>query len=136
MRKDMSAVEKKVRSLVRLANVMDSQFKIPGTSIRAGLDAVIGIIPGIGDTAGLVVSSWIVFQSARLGARKRVLLSMAFNVFMDWLIGLIPLIGDIFDIGWKGNLGNVSLVRREFPHENGSSENGIQANDSDRAPMV
>ena len=125
-----------LKRLERFSRFTDSSVGIPFTKFKFGIEALIGIIPGIGDTAGLVVSSWIVFQSARLGARKRVLLSMAFNVFMDWLIGLIPLIGDIFDIGWKGNLGNVSLVRREFPHENGSSENGIQANDSDRAPMV
>ena len=95
---------------------MDSQFKLPGTQIRLGLDSLIGLVPGIGDTASLGVSFWFVWHVMQIGVRKRIIARMLFNIFIDWLIGLVPLIGDIFDVGWKGNLRNAALLREQFPH--------------------
>ncbi|WP_418152401.1 DUF4112 domain-containing protein [Litorimonas sp. RW-G-Af-16] len=94
-----------------LAQTMDAQYKIPFLPIPIGLDAIIGFIPGIGDTITLGVAGYIVLRAQRLGIRKRHLAKMGFNIGIDWLIGLIPIIGDLFDIGWRGNLRNAEIVR-------------------------
>lgn len=106
--------EKRLNHIDGLARLMDSQFTVPGTQIKLGLDALIGLIPGIGDTISLGISGYIVAHAHSLGAPKRLLARMGFNIFMDWLIGLVPLIGDIFDVGWKANNRNASLLRRHF----------------------
>ncbi len=105
--------EQTVEHVENLARLLDSQFGIPGTKIRLGLDTIIGLVPGIGDTISLGIASYIVLQSARIGVRKRTLLQMTFNIALDWLIGLVPLIGDIFDVGWKSNLRNAALLRKD-----------------------
>ena len=97
--------------LERLANLMDSQFGVPGTNIRIGLDSLMGLIPGIGDTAALGVSSYIILQARRAGASHWLMTRMGWNVFIDWLIGLIPLVGDLFDVGFKANRKNVELLK-------------------------
>lgn len=107
-------IEERISALEDIADLMDAKFTIPATSIGVGLDSIIGLIPGIGDTVSLGVSGWVVYQSYKLGVRKRTLTRMAFNIFVDWLIGLLPLIGDIFDIGWKANIRNVRLLRRSL----------------------
>ena len=102
------------RRLDRLAWLMDNSIPIPGLNYRIGLDGIIGLIPGLGDTLGAVVSSYILSEAARLGAPKSVLLKMAFNIVLDALLGAIPILGDIFDLTWKANLRNVNLLRDYF----------------------
>lgn len=109
---EVQDIEAKVKAIEDLAQLMDSQFKIPGTPLRLGLDTIIGLIPGIGDTAGLAIAGYIVFQSMRLGVSWTIVIQMVLNIFIDWLIGLIPIIGDIFDWGWKGNNKNAAILRR------------------------
>ncbi|MEP3889927.1 MAG: DUF4112 domain-containing protein [Hellea sp.] len=104
-------VEKRVVHIESLAKMMDSQFAIPGTQLHLGIDTLIGLIPGIGDTISLGIAGYIVFHAKRLGARKRTLSRMVYNIFIDWLIGLVPIIGDFFDMGWKGNNKNAALLR-------------------------
>ncbi|MEL6688067.1 MAG: DUF4112 domain-containing protein [Pseudomonadota bacterium] len=96
----------------RLAQTMDAAFYIPGTEIPLGVDTLVGLIPGIGDTLSLAIASYIASHGIGLKAKKRHMAIMGGNIFLDWLIGLIPLIGDLFDIGWKGNLRNAALLRR------------------------
>ena len=107
-------MEKKVQAqldqLSRLADLMDSRFKIPGLPVRLGIDTIIGLLPGIGDTAGLGVSAYIITQAMRLGVNKPIIRRMMFNVGIDWLIGLVPLLGDLFDMGWQANNRNVKLL--------------------------
>lgn len=109
--------EASVARIEKLATLMDSQFRLPGTPINLGLDTIIGLIPGIGDTAGLIVSGYIISQGLRLGLPKRHLPTMSFNIFMDWLIGLVPIIGDIFDAGWKANNRNAAIIRQYWETE-------------------
>ena len=104
-------VEDRVAHVESLAKIMDSQFSIPGTQLQLGLDTLVGLIPGIGDTVSLGIASYIVFHAHHLGARKRTLSRMLYNIFIDWLIGLVPIIGDFFDMGWKGNNKNAALLR-------------------------
>ncbi|CAM3743613.1 DUF4112 domain-containing protein [Litorimonas haliclonae] len=121
--------EKIVQHIESLAALMDSQFKLPGTSINLGLDSIVGLIPGVGDTASLGVSGYIFMQAARLNPPKRKMFRMGFNIFLDWLIGLIPIIGDIFDVGWKANNRNAKMMR-EF-HDKRKRSKPINVSPSD-----
>lgn len=96
--------------LSRLAWLMDSSFRIPGTQIRFGLDGLIGLIPGIGDALGAIISSHILTQAAHLGVPKPILLKMAFNIGFDAVLGIIPVLGDVSDFVWKANQRNVKLL--------------------------
>lgn len=100
--------------LRRLATRMDTQFRLPGTGIRFGWDAVLGLVPGVGDTLALLPSAYIMQQSHRLGAPKPLLARMALNTGIDLVIGSVPLVGDIFDIGWKSKIRNVDLLERHL----------------------
>jgi len=100
--------------LKKLAVTMDAKFKIPGVPLPIGLDSIVGLIPGIGDTISLAVAGYIVVGAARLGADSAVLFRMVLNIFIDWLIGLIPIIGDLFDIGWQGNMRNMRLLETKL----------------------
>ena len=102
---------KKAAFLDRLAHWLDDCFAIPGTNIRFGVEGLVGLVPGIGDTATLLVSLYLVVEARRLGAPKRMIARMLINVFLDWLIGLIPLVGDIFDIAYKANRRNIALLK-------------------------
>lgn len=96
----------------RLARLLDAAVRIPGTDVRFGLDAVLGLIPGGGDVAGAVLSAWIVLTAARLGAPLPVLLRMTGNLALDVVLGAVPVVGDLVDVGWKANLRNVALLER------------------------
>ena len=99
----------RARTLTRL---LDSAARVPGTSFRFGLDPVLGLIPGLGDVAGAVLSGYVVILASRLGAPKSVIVRMLGNVAIDTVGGTIPLIGDIFDAGWKSNSRNLALLER------------------------
>lgn len=101
---------RQVERLKTMTRVLDSAFHIPGTRFRFGLDALIGLVPGIGDAIGAVFSTVIVFQAARLGASKSTLARMMANVALDTIVGEIPLLGDMFDAGWKANTKNLALL--------------------------
>jgi hypothetical protein len=98
--------------LDRLSRLLDTAFVIPGTNIRMGIDPLLGLIPGIGDLAGLFLSSYIILQAAKLGAPRRSLMMMVFNILLETVIGAIPVVGDMFDIYFKANRRNVALLRR------------------------
>ncbi len=98
-----------MRKLRGLAYLLDNSIPLPG-GFRVGLDAIIGLVPGIGDTAGAVLSAYILTQAARLGAPRPVLLRMAANVGIETVVGAIPFLGDLFDAGWKANARNVALL--------------------------
>lgn len=97
--------------LDRYATLMDARFRVPGTRIRFGLDPVIGLLPGIGDALGLALSLYVVVEAIRLGVSKRVLFRMLGNVGLEALVGVVPVLGDVFDIGFKANLRNAALLR-------------------------
>lgn len=97
-----------------LARFLDEAVRIPGTGVRVGLDAIIGLVPGVGDVAGAALSGYVVLAAARLGAPPSVLLVMLFNVAVDAGIGSIPAIGDLFDVVWKANMRNAALLDRHL----------------------
>jgi hypothetical protein len=100
------------RSLDQLSLWMDGLFRIPGTGWRVGLDAIVGLIPGVGDLATTAVSLYILAAGVRYRVPKVTLLRMATNIGVDYLLGSIPVVGDVFDAAWKSNQMNVELLRR------------------------
>jgi hypothetical protein len=93
-----------------LANVMDRAVTIPGTRVSFGLDALLGLIPGVGDAVGSLIGSYIILVAHRLGAPTSVLLRMVLNQGIDAVIGLIPFVGDLLDLGFKSNVKNARLL--------------------------
>jgi hypothetical protein len=100
------------RSLDQLSFWMDGLFRIPGTGWRVGLDAIVGLIPGVGDVATTAVSLYILAAGVRYRVPKVTLLRMGANIAVDYLLGSIPVVGDLFDAAWKSNQMNVELLRR------------------------
>lgn len=94
----------------KLAEWLDSRFTIPGTNIRFGLDPIISLIPGAGDWLAGMISSYFILQGVRADLPPVVLWRMGFNVLIDISIGSIPLLGDLFDVGWKANIRNAELL--------------------------
>lgn len=95
-----------------VARALDSAIGIPGTKFRVGLDPLLGLVPGLGDVAGAALSGYIVLTGIRLGVSRTVVLRMLANVGMDTVAGSVPLLGDLFDAGWKANNRNVALIER------------------------
>lgn len=103
-----------MKNLARLAKLMDSQFTIPGTNIKFGLDALIGLVPGVGDFATFLISGMMLSVLAKNGASGFVLARMTFNILLDALVGSIPILGDLFDVGFKANERNLKLMREHY----------------------
>src|SRR5678816_3369584 len=99
------------KSLDDLARYLDGLFRIPGTNWRFGLDALIGLVPNVGDTLTSFASLYILLAGARYGVPKITLLRMAFNIGLDYFVGSIPVVGDAFDFVWKANQQNMELIR-------------------------
>ncbi|HUS10457.1 MAG TPA: DUF4112 domain-containing protein [Pyrinomonadaceae bacterium] len=96
----------------RLSWLMDDLIRIPGLGWRFGLDALVGLIPGFGDTASSLASFYILASAVRYGVPKVTILRMGMNVGIDYLVGSLPLVGDLFDAWWKSNHMNVELLRK------------------------
>ncbi len=99
------------QSLDQLSRWMDGLFRIPGTGWRFGLDALVGLIPGVGDTAAALASFYILAAGVRYRVPKVTLLRMGLNIGLDYVFGSIPVVGDLFDVAWKSNQRNVDLLR-------------------------
>ena len=97
--------------LDRLATLLDNSIRIPGTRIRVGLDGLIGLVPGIGDSLMLLISLYVVLRARMLGAPMSIILQMLVNVALDFVVGSVPVLGDIFDIAFKANIRNIDLLR-------------------------
>ena len=93
-----------------LAKMLDAAIRIPGTGRTIGLDPILGLMPGLGDLAGAALSGYIVLTAARLGAPKAVLGKMLLNLGADTLVGSVPLLGDLFDVGFRANIRNSELL--------------------------
>src|SRR5262245_33765291 len=102
-----------------LARLMDTAFVLPGTSIRFGLDALIGLVPGIGDTITTVISLYIVNEARALGAPPWLVARMLANVALDGLVGAVPLVGDAFDVAFRANRRNMALLLDHLERERG-----------------
>lgn len=107
--------EKLPRDLValrRFAFFMDEAFTIPGTRFKVGLDAVLGLIPGIGDVIGAVMSTWIVVGALRHRVPFRIIARMILNIGVDLIFGAVPVAGDVFDFLYEENVKNMRLLEK------------------------
>lgn len=105
-----SVSRENLEKLQKLSDLMDKAFIIPGTNIRFGFDSIVGLIPVIGDTLTAGVSGYIYSFAKPAGVPWHKRMRMLWNIFVDWLIGLIPFFGDIFDVGFKANSKNVDII--------------------------
>lgn len=104
-----------LRNAERLARLLDSQFRLPGTNWRFGLDGLVGLFaPGAGDTITAALGLYIIVTAHRLGAPATIILRMLINLAVDWLVGSIPILGDIFDFAFKAHRRNLALLRRHL----------------------
>lgn len=95
-----------------LAKVLDSAVRIPGTNVVMGVDAVLGLVPVVGDAISGAIASYIIWEARRLGAPRWLITRMAVNTALDTAVGSIPVFGDMFDVAYKSNLKNVALLKR------------------------
>ncbi|MDP9349795.1 MAG: DUF4112 domain-containing protein [Gemmatimonadota bacterium] len=93
----------------RLAHLLDDSIPIPGVG-RIGLDPLIGLIPGVGDAAGALLSAYLIVEAGRIGVPRSLLVRMGTNVAVETVVGAIPFLGDLFDAGWKANSRNARLL--------------------------
>ena len=95
-----------------LAKILDEAFTIPGTRRKIGLDAVLGLIPGIGDLGSAAIGAYIILIASRAGVPAVVLWRMVLNQAIDAVFGFVPLVGDLFDVAFKSNMKNAALLER------------------------
>jgi len=104
--------EEKLLRLKLLSERLDNSIKIPGTNQKIGIDAIIGIIPILGDFIGAIFSTYILYSGIKMGVSSKIVKKMAANIAIEFIIGSIPIIGDIFDALWKANKRNVELIEK------------------------
>ena len=100
--------------LDRLARVFDTAFVVPGTKIRFGIEAVMRLVPGIGDAAASALSGYLLYEAHRLGVPPRIFARMLLNVATEGTAGAVPFLGDAFDVAFRANRRNVALLRDHF----------------------
>lgn len=105
---------KGLREAEFLAKLLDSQFRVPGTNFRFGLDAIFGLIPVAGDLSTFAISGYMLLILARNGASGFLLARMILNIVIDAVIGMIPFLGDLFDITFKANMRNLRLMQEHY----------------------
>ncbi|HJU64273.1 MAG TPA: DUF4112 domain-containing protein [Gemmatimonadaceae bacterium] len=102
------------RATRALTRLLDEAIPIPGTGMRVGLDPILGLVPGLGDVVGGALSGYVIILASRHGAPPAVLARMLGNVVLDSAVGAVPLLGDLFDFGWKANTRNLALLERHL----------------------
>ena len=105
------------RGSMRWPTLLDTAFLVPGTNIRFGIDAMIGLVPGIGDAVTTLMSLYIVREARELGAPRHLIARMLVNVALDGVVGAVPLLGDAFDVMWRANRRNMALLRKHIALE-------------------
>ena len=111
-------LEEKLTRLRQLSENLDESFTIPGTNIKFGIDALIGLVPGGGDLIGSLFSLYLLRTAMRMKLPKSAILSIMFNIIIDTTIGIIPIAGDIFDVFWKSNKRNMRIIEKNLVKSN------------------
>lgn len=111
---DRQKVEAALNRLDRLARLLDTRYRVPGIGIRFGWDGLIGLIPIAGDVVGGLLSLYFIYEAWRIQAPKPLLIKMGGNVAIELAGGMLPVMGDLFDIYWKSNRKNVVLLREHL----------------------
>jgi hypothetical protein len=106
-----------LQRLDELATLLDVAFQIPATNIRFGIEAILRLVPGVGDMAASALSCWVLVEAHRLGVPRTLMIRMIGNVVVEGIAGAVPVAGDLFDVGWRANRRNVRLLREYFERE-------------------
>src|SRR5215813_6777109 len=106
-----------VERLDRLATLLDTALVIPGTNIRFGADAVVGLVPGIGDVVTTLLSAYIVYEASRLGAPAHLIARMVANVAFDSVVTAVPVAGNVADVFFRANRRNMRILREWLERE-------------------
>jgi hypothetical protein len=107
--RDPASVRRRLEAMERL---LERAFAIPGTNMRVGLDAIVGLVPVVGDLITTAMGAWLIWEARNLGMSKFQLARMAANVGVDTLIGAVPLVGDLFDFAFRSNSRNLRILKR------------------------
>ena len=110
-REEMDAAYARVEALAR---VMDSIVAIPGTNVRIGVDALLGLVPVVGDVVSQAISSYIIWEARRMGVSRWTMARMVGNSLVDLAVGAVPLVGDAFDVAFRANLKNLALLKADL----------------------
>lgn len=105
------AIEASVSRIEAVAHLMDDLFEIPGTNVRVGLDAIIGLVPVVGDLISQAISSYIIWEARQLGVSRFTMGRMIANSAVDTVVGIIPFAGDAFDVAFRANRKNLALLK-------------------------
>jgi hypothetical protein len=111
---DASARRAALDRLDLLATLFDTALVVPGTNIRFGVEALLRLIPGIGDAAASALSLYLLYEASRLGVPRLLLARMLLNVALEGAVGAVPIAGDAFDVFFRANRRNIALLRRHF----------------------
>jgi hypothetical protein len=113
------ATQEQLAELASLADLLDSRYRIPGTRLRYGIDAILGLVPGIGDTLAALPALYLVWRARQLGVPKSLVLRMVINVLFDTVLGSVPIAGNVFDLFFKASRRNLALLRRHIERSGG-----------------
>ena len=116
-RLERETIDAAMARVTAVARVMDALFVIPGTSIRLGFDAILGLVPVVGDLLAQAISTYIIWEAHQLGVGKFTLMRMFGNTLVDTLIGSIPIAGDAFDVAFRANMKNLRLLQRHLERQ-------------------
>ena len=123
-RNELQKIQPVDKSLDRLGWLMDDLIRIPVLGWRFGLDAIIGLIPAFGDTTTSLVSFYVLVSAVRYRVPKVTLLRMGLNIAIDYAVGSLPIVGDLFDAWWKSNQMNIELLKQRAGVSPGEAEKG------------
>jgi hypothetical protein len=108
-----------------VSHLMDSAFTLPGTNTRVGLDALIGLVPVLGDLISQAISSYIIWEARQLGVSRWTMTRMIANSAVDTVVGFVPFLGDAFDVAFRANLRNLALLKQHLAREGIHSSDGV-----------
>ena len=111
-----------VRRMEMVAKLLDNAFVIPGTNQRVGIDAIIGLIPGFGDVATTILSSYVIWEARNLGVSRFATFRMLSNLAIHASVGAIPIAGDLFDAFFRVNQRNMRIVRAHLENTGGAAD--------------
>jgi hypothetical protein len=118
--REQVSVQQDLANVRALAKLLDSAVEIPGIGFKIGLDALIGLLPGVGDLISMAIGSYIVTTAARLGVPKAVLGRMLLNIGADTAAGSVPVVGDVLDAAWRANSKNAALLEQALADPKGT----------------
>jgi len=107
-------IDAAIKRLERFSKITDSSIGLPFTKFNIGIDAIIGLVPVVGDAIGFLLSCYVLFEAQRMGVSKRIKLKILVNMLIDFFGGLIPLFGDLFDAFFKANTRNTAILKGEL----------------------